>query len=156
MSATLAVEELEVDPKRVAVAGDTDREASLHLVEEQGALALFVFGDAHRLAGTWRHEHLGLESRRGDLGGLRDLGGKDPVFDQEDIGVEPGTFVTCDHLAHRPVHADQLTRGEHPLQGDDVVELDELAITHPDPEFERGGVTGSENSADHLVHRDRE
>ena len=45
-------------------------------------------------------------------------------------------FVPGAHLTDRPEDLDQLTGGEDPFEGDDIVQLEVLAFAHADPELE--------------------
>ena len=56
------------------------------------------------------------------------------------------------HLTDRPEDLDQLTGGEDPFEGDDIVQLEVLAFAHADPELEGGGVDGPQHTTDHLLH----
>jgi hypothetical protein len=67
MGATVSVDELEVDPERFAVAGQTDRQSAIHLIKEQGAITLLPSGDPHLLTGPRRDKDLWLESGGCDM-----------------------------------------------------------------------------------------
>ena len=156
VGAALAVEKLEVDEERLAAAAEPDRKALLHAIEEEGLIAFGALGYAHRLPGEGRHEHLGLEPGRRDLGGLGHLGRQEPLFDQEDVGIEAGAFVAGPDLADHPVDVDDLASREVAFERDDVVELEKPLRIDPHPELERGGVFGSDYPTDHLFHHSRE
>ena len=46
------------------------------------------------------------------------------------------------HLGHEAIDRDHLAAGKLSLQGDDVVELEELSLGHRHPELERRRVLG--------------
>ncbi len=153
MCAPLPVDELEVHPKGLARASPAHRYLALHAIEEQGPVTLLVGGDADVLAGTGRHEHLGLEAGGGNLGGLGHLGRQDAVLDEKHVGVEARPLVPGHHLADGPVYAHELARRQNPLQGDDVVELEELPLADTHPELEWRGISGPEDPTDCHVGR---
>ena len=152
MGATLPVDEFEVCVEGLAVARSSDREPALHPIEEQGLVALLAVGPANRLAGSWRHEDLGLDPGGRDLGCFHHLSRQDPVLDQEHIRVESSAFVPGAHLTDGPEDLHQLAGGKDTLEGDDIVQLQVFAFGHPDPELEWCGVDGPQHTTDHLLH----
>ena len=118
-----AVEELQVDVDRFAVAAEADRQLAVHLVEVQRLLALVAGCAAGRLAGPRRHVALRLDPGGGDLRDLLDRGRQHAVGDQEDVRAETGALVPGRDLGddagdrHR-ADAGDVADGDH-----DVVEL---------------------------------
>ena len=102
MRAPGAVDELEVDVHRVAVAAEADRQSVGHLVEVQRELALAP--DARRTAepGSGGTIHLGIDACGHDLGGFDALGRQHAVVDEEYVGVEPSALVAGPHLGDDP------------------------------------------------------
>ena len=154
MRAAGAVEELEVQVQRHAVAAEPDRQARLHLVEEQRDVA-FVARRAPDLgAGRGRHEHLGIEAGGEHLGGLDVLAREHAVGDEEHVGVEAGALLAGAHLGddarerHRLVAARDVA-----LAHDDVVELQVLLGRDRDPERQRRRVLGAEDPPDRIGAR---
>ena len=156
MGATRTVEELEVDPEGVTVSSHPDREPAIHLVEEEGALALVTFGDTDRLTRSRWHEHLRLEPCCRDVSRLGDLRRKNAFFDEKHVGVKTRTLVTGHHLTNGAVHGHDLATRQDTLQRNHVIELDELTGGHADPELEGCCIFGPEDPSDHLFHLHRE
>ncbi len=160
MRAAGAVDEVQVEVERLVVAGEPGREAALHPVEEQGLEPIGPGGPADGRARQRRDEDLGLETGGEDLRGLADLGREHTVLDEEDVAVEAGALVARPHLRDDAVDADLVARGEHALEGDDVVELQDRALGHRHPEVQRRGVLRAEHAAGQrlggggLVRRD--
>ena len=152
MGPALAIEKFQVDEEGLAAAAQAYREALLHTVEKERLLPFDAASDPNRLAGQRRHEHLWLETSRGDLGGLRNLGRQEPLFDQKHIGVEAGALVSSPNLADHPVDANHLSSREVAFQRDDIVELKKAIGLDPYPELERGGVLGPDDPADGLFY----
>ena len=76
--AARAVDEIDVQIERTAVAAQADRQPALHRVEVEGDVALLARGPAHLGAGRGRHVHLGLEPGGEHVRRLTDLGGSNP------------------------------------------------------------------------------
>lgn len=152
MGTTVTVDELEVDPKRLTVAGQSHGYLAFHAVEEEGAITLFALSDTHLLAGAGRDEHFGLEAGSGHLGRLGDFGGQNALLDEKDIGVEPGSLVAGHHLADGSIHPNHFAGGKDALQGDHIVELEKLAVPDTDPELQWCGVPGPQDSPDQICH----
>ncbi len=148
MGAAAAVEELEVDEERLSAPAEAHREALGHAIEEERTVALLRLRPPHHLAGTGRYEDLGFETGGGHLGGLRHLGGKHTILDEEHIGVEASALVAGAYLADQPVDPHHVTAGQGSLQSHHVIQLEKAVVGHSHPELEGSGVLG----ADHPAH----
>ena len=128
-----AVEELEVEVQRLVTMIDADGELGLHLIEVERLVALRSLGAVHRGAGQRRHEDLGLDAGREDLGDLARLRGEDAVLDEEHVGVEACALVASLDLADDAGDRDGLVVGEVAGAHHDVVELEVLALGRARP-----------------------
>ena len=146
------VQEVQVQVEGLLVPGQAGGEPAVHLVEEEGLVPGLALGPVHRRAGQGRDEDLGLEAGGLDQSGPADLGGQDPRLDQEDVAVQRGALVAGPDLAHHPVDLHRAPVGQGPLEGHDVVELEERVGADPDPELQRRGVLGPDHPA-HGRHR---
>ena len=88
-----AVQEVEVEEDRLAVAGQAGRNATLHLVEVQGLVAVLPPGAEGRQPRERRDEYFGLEACGHDLSGNGGVDRQHALVDQEDVGVERGALV---------------------------------------------------------------
>ena len=148
-----AVEELEVEEDRRAVAAHAERQLVVHLVEVQRLRALVPGGPADDLAGPRRDVHLGLDPGGGDLGDLLHLRGQHAVADEEHVRAEARALVPGPHLGddagghHRPAS------GHRAHGDDDVVELQVLLGVQRDVERQRRRVLRAEHPADRVLGR---
>ena len=142
-----AVEELEVQVEGLVVTRQAGGQQLAHLREQQGLVALGPRGLAHLLARQRRNEDLGLEAGGEHLRGLADLGGQHAVGHEEHVAVEAGALVGGPHLRHDARDAQRLPVGQHPVDHDDVVELQVRALADPHPELERRGRLGADDPA---------
>ena len=148
MGALRAVDEVEVEDDRLAVAREPGGQPALDGGEVERLVALGVDGPPHLGPRQRRHERLRHDAGHLDLGRLGDLGGEDAVGDQEDVAVEAGAFVARPHLADDAVDRHLLAGRQDAVGGDDVVELQVPAGRHGHPELERRRLVGAEHQAD--------
>ena len=126
MRAACAVDELDVEEERSAVAAEADRQLLLHLVEVERVVALVVRGPSHFGTRQRRHEHLGLDAGGHHLRRLDDLGRQHALLDEEDVGLEARALVARAHLRHDTRQRHRFTPRHRTLGDDDVVELEVL------------------------------
>ena len=147
-----AVQKIEVDVDRGAVAAQPDGELAVHLVEVQGVFAVVAGRAADRLAGAGRHIALRLDPGGGDLRGFLHPGGEYAVADQEDVRAETGAFVPCGYLGDHSGDRYLPESGDVSAGDDDVVELQVRVFVQRYVEAERGRVLGAEDSANVRLH----
>ena len=118
-----AVDELEVEHHRLAVAGEAGGQPMFDLDHVERfvtfrALGLAYFGARKRRDERFRYDPGDLDLRR-----LRHVRGQDTVGDQEHVGVKPGPFMARPHLSHDSVDRDLIAGRQDPVERDDVVKL---------------------------------
>ena len=147
-----AVQEVEVQIEGLVVPGQPGGQLPVHLVEEQGLIPGRALRPLDDRARQRRDEDLGLEAGGLDQRRPADLGGQDPLLDQEHVTVQGRPLVPGPHLADHAVDLHRPPVGQGPLQGHDVVELEEGVGPDPHPELQRRGVLGPDHPA-HGRHR---
>ena len=149
--AACAVEEFQVPVDDLTVAAQPEREASGHLIEEEGALAVIPCRALHRAARQRWHVDLGLQASDADVRGPRRAGRQDRLLHQKDVGVELHALVPGFHDIDHAVQGDRLTVGQLGADDHDVVQLEVLALLDGNPELQRHRVLGAEDPSN--AHR---
>ena len=146
------VQEVEVQVEGLVVPGQPGGQLPVHLIEEQGLVPGRALRPVDRGARERGDEDLGLEAGGLDQRRPADLGGQDPLLDQEHVTVQRGPLVPSPHLADHAVDLHRPAVGQHPLEGHDVVQLEEGVGADSHPELQRRGVLGPDHPA-HGRHR---
>ena len=147
-----AVEEVEVDVDRLAVAAAPGHQLALHVVVVQRRIPLRAHRPADLRARQRWHED--LRHHPGDLHhcGLRHLGRQQPVGDEEHVALEASPLVPGPHLPDDAVEAELLAGGKDAIQRQHIVELHVLPRRHRHPELQRRGIVGAQHPAHHWPH----
>src|SRR5947209_8114378 len=95
VSATAAVEELEITVHDLLVAGESQQEALLHGVKEECLLTVSTGGLIYGVSGQRRDEDFRLDAGDSDVSFNGYPQRKNTLFGEEDIGLQPGAFVAC-------------------------------------------------------------
>ena len=86
-----------------------------------------------------RDEHLRIDPGNLDMSGVGDIHGKNSFRSSEGIRVELRAFVALSHNIDDPEETHGFTM-DHSLHRHKIVELQEAAFTHSNPELERPGI----------------
>ena len=143
-----AVDEVDIEVHRLAVAAEPGGQAPGDLVVVQRGRPLVADGAADLGAGQRRDEHLRHDPGDLDQRRLGDLRRQPPVGDEEHVALEPGPLVAGAHLGDDPIDLEHLPGGQDAIDGDDVVELDVLPGRDRHPELQRRGVVRPDHTAD--------
>src|SRR5690349_206451 len=129
----------------LAGAREPDSHASLHAIEVEGSAELFAAHHVHRRAGARRHEHLWFDPRYLYVSCVGDVSGQRAGRHTESVSVELTTLEALPDDVDDAVERHGLTVRQRRLRDNEVVELQSLALSNADPEFQWGRVLRSEH-----------
>ena len=151
MAALAAVEKVEVDRDRVAIAADPDGKRTAHLVDVEGFVALVALRPLDDLAGIRRDPKLGIDPGHLHLGGA-DLGSWKDAVGRNAVGVRLVLSTLIDRLGldHHAVGAHLSVLRHLSADHDQVVELQVFVVLEDHPKLARRSVLGPKHAPNRL------